>query len=161
MNQIEKLPSEIKFIWRINALIDFFFLLLVTVGIFIWKVLAPTTMKQPLTWIFSGLLIISIIILLVKLALVHYHWNFWTYLIDETRVELHHGFFFRKQTIIPIARVQNVTLKQGPILRLKDLQKIEIVTAAGSSNIDGLATSQADNLKELIMKLAQEAQNDL
>lgn len=161
MNQIEKLPSEIKFIWRLSAYLDFLFLLLVTVGTFIWKVLAPAGMKQPLTWISIILLIISIITLLTELALVSYHWNFWTYLIDERHVELHHGFFFRKQTIIPIARVQNVTLKQGPILRLKDLQKIEIVTAAGSSKIDGLLSSQADTLKELIMKLAQEAQNDL
>lgn len=161
MNQIEKLPREIKFIWRLTAYIDFLILILVTIGIFIWKNLAPTGMKQPLVLVFIILLVISFITLTIELALVNYHWNFWTYLIDERRVELHHGYFFRKQTIIPIARVQNVTLKQGPLLRLKNLQKIEIVTAAGSSNIDGLTSPQADSLKELIMKLAQEAQNDL
>ena len=52
MNQIEKLPREIKFIWRLNAYLDFTFLLLVTVGIFIWQLLAPIGMKQPLTWSF-------------------------------------------------------------------------------------------------------------
>ena len=107
------------------------------------------------------LLILAMVVFAIELALVPYHWNFWTYYIDDMQVELHHGFFFRKQILIPIARVQNVTLKQGPILHWKDLHKVVIVTAAGASEIDGLKSAEADNLKELIMKLAREARNDL
>lgn len=63
--------------------------------------------------------------------------------------------------MIPIARVQNVTLKQGPVLKWKSLQKVIIVTAAGSEDISGLRIQDADELKELIMRLAKEARNDI
>lgn len=161
MNNAEKLPTDIKFIWFCSAVIDLLILLGITGGIFIWKHFAPVSLKGWLSLAALAFLVISLLVFLIELALITYHWNFWTYYIDESHIELHHGFFFRKQIIIPIARVQNVTLNQGPILRMRNLQKIEIVTAAGSSNIAGLKSSQADTLKELIMELAQEARNDL
>lgn len=161
MNNIKKLPIEIKSIWRLNAIMDFLILIAITIAIFIWRIFAPIDMKKGLGVATLILLITAILVLLIELILVTYHWNFWTYYIDERQVELHHGFFFRKQIIMPIARIQNVTLKQGPILRWKSLQKVVIVTAAGSEEITGLKNDEANNLKELIMKLAQEAKNDI
>lgn len=161
MNNIKKLPIEIKSIWRLNAIMDFLILIAITIAIFIWRIFAPIDMKKGLGVVTLILLITAILVLLIELILVTYHWNFWTYYIDERQVELHHGFFFRKQIIMPIARIQNVTLKQGPILRWKNLQKVIIVTAAGSEEIAGLKNDEANNLKELIMKLAQEAKNDI
>lgn len=161
MDKARKLPTDIKWIWRLNAIIDFVILGIITAAFFIWKMTAPVNMKNALGIISIALLVVTIVIFVIELSIVSYHWNFWTYYIDEQYVELHHGYFFRKQIIIPIARIQNVTLKQGPILRLKDLQKIEIVTAAGARDIAGIKTSQADDLKGLIMKLAREARNDL
>ncbi|PMD69803.1 PH domain-containing protein [Companilactobacillus nuruki] len=161
MNNIKKLPIEIKSIWRLNAIMDFLILIAITIAIFIWRIFAPIDMKKGLGVATLILLITAILVLLIELILVTYHWNFWTYYIDERQVELHHGFFFRKQIIMPIARIQNVTLKQGPILRWKNLQKVIIVTAAGSEEITGLKNDEANNLKELIMKLAQEAKNDI
>lgn len=161
MNNIKKLPIEIKSIWRLNAIMDFLILIAITIAIFIWRIFAPIDMKKGLGVATLILLITAILVLLIELILVTYHWNFWTYYIDERQVELHHGFFFRKQIIMPIARIQNVTLKQGPILRWKNLQKVIIVTAAGSEEIAGLKNDEANNLKELIMKLAQEAKNDI
>lgn len=161
MNNIKKLPIEIKSIWRLNAIMDFLILIAITIAIFIWRIFAPIDVKKGLGVATLILLITAILVLLIELILVTYHWNFWTYYIDERQVELHHGFFFRKQIIMPIARIQNVTLKQGPILRWKNLQKVIIVTAAGSEEITGLKNDEANNLKELIMKLAQEAKNDI
>ncbi|MQS53273.1 PH domain-containing protein [Companilactobacillus mishanensis] len=161
MNKVEKLPADIKKIWRLNAYFDFFILFVVSAVFYIWKIFAPKNMQPALFRISLIILAIAIVIFIIELALVQYRWNFWTFYIDERQVELHHGYFFRKQIVIPIARVQNVTLKQGPILRLKDLHKVIVVTAAGSDEISGLKTSQANDLKELIMKLAKEARNDL
>ncbi|WP_125771544.1 PH domain-containing protein [Companilactobacillus furfuricola] len=161
MDKVKQLPAEIKSIWRIRAAIGLVIVLLIAVPFFIWGLLAPAFM-QP--WLYGITLVIAIygvLEFLFQLAIVPYHYKFWTYYIDDRQVELHHGFFFRKQIIIPIARVQNVTLIQGPIIRLKHLQKVKVVTAAGAEDIAGLKLEEADNLKELIMKLAKEARNDI
>lgn len=161
MDKVKKLPKSIKTIWRWNALIDCAILLVITLAIFIGKLFAPKGMQTFLLIVGLIFLVLTVLVPLIEMALINYHWNYWTYYIDDRQVELHHGFFFRKQIIIPIARIQNVTLKQGPILRLKDLQKVIIETAAGASDISGIKNSEADDLKNLIMRLAQEARNDL
>lgn len=161
MDKVKKLPAEIKTLWRFKAIVELVLMLLVAVGIFIWRHFAPQNMQKGLLTTGMIVLAIAILLFIFELALVAYRWNFWTYFIDDRQVELHHGFFFRKQIVIPIARVQNVTLKQGPILKWKNLQKVIIVTAAGSEDIAGLRNQDADELKELIMKLAKEARNDI
>lgn len=159
MDKVEKLPKEIKTIWRINAAIDF--LIIFVIGSALSLVAFFFSNVELKSIIPIAVFVITVIVLVAELVLIPYRWNFWTYYIDERQVELHKGFFFRKQVIIPIARIQNVTLKQGPILRIKDLQKIIVVTAAGKSEIEGIKTTQAESLKEIIMKLAQEAKNDI
>ncbi|WP_201307623.1 PH domain-containing protein [Companilactobacillus farciminis] len=161
MERVEKLPSSIKTIWRIKALITLGIWLIIAVALFVGKNWTSGFFEQFLFWASLAALIIGILNFAFDMGLVNYHWNYWTYFIDGRQVELHHGFFFRKQIVIPIARVQNVTLKQGPILRLKKLQKVVVETAAGAEEIAGLDERTADELKELIMKLAQEARNDI
>lgn len=161
MQQVEKLPKAIKAIWRLQEFILFGVLLLIAVGLEVTHFLTKGVVSQWLQGFSVGLFILSVLVLIFGLILILYRWNFWTYFIDDRQVELHNGYFFRKQIIIPIARVQNVTLKQGPILRWKNLQKVIIVTAAGGDQIDGLEVAQAKELKELIMALAREAKNDI
>lgn len=161
MDNVKQLPVEIKTIWRIRALIDLLVWLLIAVPFLVWALLAPDSW-QPWLWSITGVIAaFGVVESLIELALVPYHYRFWTYYIDDRQVELHHGFFFRKQIVIPIARVQNVTLIQGPVIRLKHLQKVKVMTAAGGEDIAGLKEQEANDLKELIMKLAKEARNDI
>lgn len=161
MDNVKQLPVEIKTIWRIRELIDLLVWLLIAVPFLVWALLAPDSW-QPWLWSITGVIAaFGVIESLIELALVPYHYRFWTYYIDDRQVELHHGFFFRKQIVIPIARVQNVTLIQGPVIRLKHLQKVKVMTAAGGEDIAGLKEQEANDLKELIMKLAKEARNDI
>lgn len=161
MDKVKKLPEDIKMIWRLNALIDCMISLIIAVAIFIGKMFAPKGMQTFLLIAGIIFLVLTALVPLIEILLINYHWNYWTYYIDDQQVELHHGFFFRKQIVIPIARIQNVTLKQGPILRWKDLQKVIVETAAGASDISGIKSAEADDLKKLIMRLAREARNDL
>jgi len=161
MDKVEKLPKSIKTIWRLHATIEFVIFALIMIGVSFIRLTVPDSAKNYFDIIFFSVLGIGVIILIGSFFLINYLWTFWTYYIDERQVQLHSGYFFRKQVIIPIARVQNVTLKQGPILRWKDLQKVIIVTASGKSEIDGIKSKQADQLKETIMELALEAKNDI
>ncbi|MFD1671959.1 PH domain-containing protein [Agrilactobacillus yilanensis] len=161
IDKATKLPKSIKVIWRIKELIGLGITLIIA-GVLEF-IHFMTSGTASLWWQRSALILalLGVVVTIFTLILIEYRWNFWTYYIDDRQVELHNGYFFRKQIVIPIARVQNVTLKQGPILRWKALQKVIIVTAAGSDVIDGLQTAQADNLKVLIMTLAREAKNDI
>ncbi|WP_334329599.1 PH domain-containing protein [Companilactobacillus sp. HBUAS59699] len=161
MDKVERLPESIKAIWRIHAIIEFVVFLVIVQAVGLIKLVLPKDAQFYFNIGEWSVIAIGIIVLLASFFYVVYLWNFWTYYIDDRQVQLHSGYFFRKQIIIPIARVQNVTLKQGPILRWKNLQKVIIVTAAGKSEIDGIESNQADQLKETIMKLAQEAKNDI
>ncbi|MQS77432.1 PH domain-containing protein [Companilactobacillus halodurans] len=161
MKKIQKLPTEIKSIWRINAAVDFFITLVIALGFFIWRNFSSNGFQKVLSVIIIISVSFAIISLISELSLINYHWKYWTYFVDERQVELHYGFFFQKEIVIPISRVQNVTLSQGPFLRLKDLQKITVQTAAGAKEIDGLKTTEANKIKDLIMRLAREAKNDI
>lgn len=72
----------------------------------------------------------------------------WGYYIDEEKVVIRHGLFFINQTIIPIIRIQNITISQGPINRHLGLYKVEIALASGSHEIVGLDQITADSISE-------------
>ena len=85
----------------------------------------------------------------------------WGYIITEDRVEIRHGIFFLQTTIIPVIRVQHVTISQGPINRKLGISTIEINTASGAFKIEGLsnanAKSIADSLKsKLLIRMKQQ-----
>ena len=72
----------------------------------------------------------------------------WGYYIDDEKVVIRHGLFFIDQTIIPIIRIQNITISQGPINRHLGLYKVEIALASGSHEIVGLDQETADSISE-------------
>lgn len=72
----------------------------------------------------------------------------WGYYIDEEKVVIKHGLFFIKQTIIPIIRIQNITMSQGPINRKLGLYSVEMALASGSFDIPGLDKETAEHLSE-------------
>jgi len=67
----------------------------------------------------------------------------WGYVITEDRVEIKHGIFFIQATIIPIIRIQHVTIAQGPINRKLGISTITINTASGVFKIEGLSDENA------------------
>ena len=72
----------------------------------------------------------------------------WGYYIDEEKVVIKHGLFFIKQTIIPIIRIQNITMSQGPINRKLGLYSVEMALASGSFDIPGLDKETAEALSD-------------
>mgnify|MGYP003316311051 CR=1 FL=1 len=72
----------------------------------------------------------------------------WGYYIDDEKVVIRHGLFFINETIIPIIRIQNITISQGPINRNLGLYEVEIALASGSHEIIGLDRDTADAISE-------------
>jgi len=63
--------------------------------------------------------------------------------------------FFRSTTVIPFNRIQHAEVKQGPIERRFNLQRLEVYSAGGEGSdlyIPGLLGNRADQLKDFIIK---------
>lgn len=150
-----QLPVQIKRVWRLRALIDGGIWVIVAGAL--W--LANHLWDWP-WWLMAIALGLGVIHVSSHLVLIPYRYAFWRYQITPDDVVLQSGFIFRKTEAIPIARIQNVTLEQGPLLRGQHLQSVKVQTAATTHEIAGVEVSVADALREQIMQLAKEARDD-
>ncbi|WP_125702346.1 PH domain-containing protein [Lacticaseibacillus daqingensis] len=151
----EQLPASIKAAWRIGTLITIFWWLvlcgLLGCAVLVWH------WPNWVLWLGLGAMLLHVII---KLALIPYRYATWRYRITPTAVYLTEGAITRKETAIPISRIQNVTLEASPILRAYGLQAVQIQTASTADEIAGVTTATAAALRDQILTLAQEARDD-
>jgi len=80
----------------------------------------------------------------------------WGYEVADEALELRHGVVERVHSAIPYYRVQYVDINQGPLERLIGLARLRVHTAAASSDatIPGIATGEADALRQVILQRA-------
>ena len=72
------------------------------------------------------------------------------YMISDEKIEIIHGIFFIKRDIIPVIRIQNITLKQGPLYRRYGLYSVVIALASGTFEIVGLNLDTAEDIAEKV-----------
>lgn len=77
MDKVKKLPKDIEVIWRLNALLDCTILLAITLIIFIGKTFVSKGMQPFLLIVGLVFLGLTILIPLIEVMLVNYHWNYW------------------------------------------------------------------------------------
>ena len=106
-----------------------------------------------------GLVILSIVFSTIVFPKVR--WERWRYEVNEHEIEIQHGLFIVKRTIIPMVRVQHVDTTQGPILKKYDLGNISISTAATIHVIPALNMDEADEMRARISDLARVAEDDV
>ena len=154
INRISKKGLKV---WRLYGILQTFFVLLLATG------------AGVLAYIFDGpwwiYLIASISVVLYSYFFVYLfpkvRWSRWRYEVRESEIELQHGLFIVKRTLIPMVRVQHVDTSQGPILRKYNLAGITISTAATNHMIPALITEEADELRGRISVLARVAEDDV
>lgn len=98
-------------------------------------------------------------LLLFVLSLWHTYEDFLIqgFAIRERDLTYRSGVFFRSTTVIPYNRIQHAEVKQGPIERRFNLQRLEIYSAGGDGSdlyIPGLPGNRADQLKDYIIEKA-------
>ena len=109
--------------------------------------------------------IVGVVVVLSAVFLIYLfpkiRWDHWRYEVREHEIEIQHGLFVVKRTLIPMVRVQHVDTTQGPILKKYDLGNISISTAATIHTIPALVMSEADTLRARISELARVAEDDV
>ena len=87
-------------------------------------------------------------------------WRRWRYAIGAEQIELRHGTFVERRTLVPIRRVQHVDSEQGPLQGSFGLASVTFHTAAGGVSIPALSSSQADQVRELVAARARVLDDD-
>ncbi|GAA5417331.1 hypothetical protein Pryu01_02394 [Paraliobacillus ryukyuensis] len=88
-------------------------------------------------------------------------WRRWRYEIFDQEIYIQYGILIVTRTLVPMARVQHVDTKQGPILKKYDLASLTISTAATVHEIPALLEHEAYGLRDQISELARVEQDDV
>lgn len=154
LNQIS--PKGLK-VWRLYGMIHSAVILLIAIGFgaLNWWLEGPW-------WVFAICILVPFLYTYLFVYLFpKLRWWRWRYEVREQEIEIQHGLFVVKRTLVPMVRVQHVDTEQGPILRKYDLASITISTAATNHTIPALITSEADELRSRISTLARVAEDDV
>ena len=84
-------------------------------------------------------------------------WRRWRYEIRPLEVDLQRGLVRVTRTLVPMARVQHVDTRRGPLQRRLGLSTVVFYTAAGPNEIPQLASGTAAEVRDRIAELTREA----
>lgn len=139
-------------VWRISEAIA-----LVVVAVIAAAVLA---FYRPL-WLVIVCAVLVALQLVSLLVLPQVRYRRWRYEVTTTDVLIRSGLIVVKTSVIPMVRVQHVETKQGPVLKANGLASVTVTTAGSSFEIPGLATDEAEALRDQVAVLARIAQEDV
>ena len=101
-----------------------------------------------------GALVLSVLLIFVLPPLL---WRRWRYEIRPLEVDLQRGLVRVTRTLVPMARVQHVDTRRGPLQRRLGLSTVVFYTAAGPNEIPQLASGTAAEVRDRIAELTREA----
>jgi uncharacterized protein len=107
---------------------------------------AGATTAAWLVALFGGVAVVLLGCLAVVIARLDY--RHFRYEVTELGLYVAKGWLWRRQQVVPHARVQTVDTKSGPLLRAFGLVAVEVTTASseGGTSIPGLTPPVADGL---------------
>jgi uncharacterized protein len=79
----------------------------------------------------------------------------WRYAVRDEEIDIRHGTFVVRRTLVPIRRVQHVETESGPIKDIFELSSVAFFTAAGKTEIPALNTTQAELVRARVARLAR------
>lgn len=161
MEEYKKPEKTAVKVWRLKRIIGMAVMLaaLIPASVAVYFIMKSNIVMMGIIYVVIGLIIIFYGVGIFVFPAIEYRQ--WKYLISGEKVEIVHGIFFIRRDIIPVIRMQNITIKQGPIYRKYHLYTVEIALASGTFEIIGLsketAREIADKLRErLYIRLEKE-----
>ncbi|MGF9966292.1 PH domain-containing protein [Bacillus rhizoplanae] len=153
-NQIH---SSMVRVWQIHSLITSGVGLIITIAYFIFMIKFDWT-----GWILGALVITLLAYApLGYLVFPSLRQRYHSYQLNEEEMEIQHGMFVVKRVLVPMIRIQHVTIEQGPIMRKFGLTELKVSTAAMTHGIPGLTMREAEQLKRQISELAKVSDEDV
>lgn len=152
-NKIEK---DMVKVWHIRSYITLAVFFIIC-GIYVFLMMKFQLWFWP-AYVIGGIGIISFICSRYVTANLKY--KTFRYEIREDEMEIQSGVFIITRVLIPMNRIQYVTMEQGPIMKKYGLAELEISTAAPNHSIEGITEERAEELRRIITDLVKEREED-
>lgn len=143
----ERLDKKAIKSWRVGRGLTLLILFILYAAVFV----AQNRFDLPSKIYYIAIILFSLLIVYKIIGIIFFpiiEYKQWKYRITDDSVEICHGIFFIDRVIIPIIRIQNISISQGPINRKFGLYKIEISLASGSFKLEGLTKDISDEISE-------------
>jgi uncharacterized protein len=156
----EKISIDAVKVWRIsNTLGHLLALIIIAILVVCSNMFGWFEWINIVLYILGGLAILSAVFSIVIEPI--YLQRTWRYQIDQQFVQIKHGKWQVKHTLIPMEKVEYVRSEQGPLMRMFNLYKIEIGTTTSNHVIPGIPSKEAKLLKAQIATYAKIQDSDL
>jgi membrane protein YdbS with pleckstrin-like domain len=147
----DRLDPQARTLWRLSNLLSLLILLVflapVAIGL-VWLDLVA------LRWVVAGSAAVLVIAAVIAVISADVSWRQWRYEVADQEVDLQRGLLVTTRTLIPMAKIQHVDTRRGPLERRFRLATVVLHTAAGANEIPALAGSVADRVRDRIAELA-------
>ncbi len=159
MKEFSRVDKKAKTKWRISRFLGLLVLAGISAGAMAMVSGAGDTGLNILCAICCGIVLLLQLLNLIVYPIIEYIQ--WQYLVDDDRIEIKKGIFWRSHTVIPISRIQHVSAKSGPLQNMLGLSTVQINTAGGVHTIDELnketAAQICDKLRNIVnLKVAEQ-----
>lgn len=145
----QHLDPGIVTIWRQRSVILNLIFWLIVAGLFTCTVyFGWPSLFHLISGILAALAALHLILAVLIVPAIRYRTFF--YMFRPADFLIQDGVFVVHQVSIPLARVQNVTTEQGPLLRRHQLVSVSITTAADTQTIPALSDGEAHELRDRI-----------
>ena len=84
-------------------------------------------------------------------------WRRWRWEVRPDAIDIRHGAFTIRRTLVPMHRVQHVDTRRNPVEQALELATVVVHTAAGSHTIPLLRVRDAAEVRDRIAELARTA----
>jgi hypothetical protein len=146
----ERLDPRARTLWRITGLLNLL-PLLVGAGFAGWA-LARFGGVSFFVAVLPVLAVFALGVAVVGVA-PGLRWRRWRYEIRPDEIDLQRGILWVGRTLVPLARIQHVDTRQGPLQRRFGLSTVVFYTAAGPNHIPELSTPVAARVRDRIAAL--------
>lgn len=147
---LKKLPKIARYNMFLNDMIRTIILLAILnfISIFIYSFQSiPELIQKNYHYLYyltiAWMLIDSILTQLVAYRRIRYS-------ISNQSVEVYKGIYFISHEIVPIRRMQQVDINQGPINRLFKLSNIDVITSGGMVQLSYIREDESEEIASLL-----------
>lgn len=147
----DQLDPRARTVWLISGVIFTAIVLIIVVAL---AVVLIRFADAPPAWII-GIGAVAVLATATSIwPIPDLQWRFWRYEIGEQEVDLQRGWLVVTRTLIPMAQIQHVDTRRGPLERRFGLATVVLYTAAGASEIPALDDEVAGEVRDRIAGLA-------
>ena len=157
--ELERLPSRARTLFYLRSALSLVLFWLPAVG-----VASVVGLGFASAWVIGGLaVVVGLLLFLEAVWLPALAYAAWGWQVREHDLRVVRGVLIRRETSIPLGRIQHVDTRQGPLERLFGLSRLQVFTASGAgadASIPGLDRAIADALRDRLVAKANAERDD-